>query len=131
MDYIRLADAAKALGYWYHTLFYATKRKSLQAVRINGILHTTDGWVAEYLKNRTDREKTARFNGKKTFEDRREEFSTKRVAKILGVKKQRVYRLIYTGQLKTIRRGSYHVVTQESIDQYLNKTEVIVTEYVV
>lgn len=130
MDYIRLRQAANNMGVTYHNLRYAVLRKSLQAVRINGMLHTTDGWLAEYQKNRRDREKTARFNGKKTFEDQREEFSTKRVAMMLGIKKQHVYWLIYTGQLKTMRRGSYHVVTQESLNVYLNKTEIIVTEYV-
>ena len=131
MDYITIAQAAKSMGVSYYALWCATQRRSLQAVKINKVLHTTEGWLTEYRKNSRNKEIVSRFNGRKTFDPRYDEFSTKKVAKLLGIKKQRVYWLIYTGQLKTIRKGSYHVITQDSLNSYLNKTEVFVHEAVV
>lgn len=128
MDYITIREAANKLGVTYYSLYCAVGRKSLKAVKRNDVLHTTEGWLREYKKNSRNKEITSRFNGMKTFDERKGEYCVKRVAKMLGLKRQQVYWLIYTGQLKTIRKGSYHVVTQESMDAYLNKTEIIVTE---
>ena len=131
MNYISLRQAAINYGVTYYGLYCAVGRKSLKAVRINDVLHTTEGWLREYYKNARDKEKVSRFNGMKTFDERKGEYCVKRVAKLLGLKKQQVYFLIYTGQLKTTRKGSYHIITQANIDAYINKTETIVTEVVV
>ena len=131
MDYISIRDAANKLGLTYYALYCAVGRKSLKAVKRNDILHTTEGWLKEYVKNNRDKEKVSRFNGMKTFDETKGEYCVKRAAKMLGLKKQRVYWLIYTGQLKTTRKGSYHIITQANIDAYLNRTETIVTEVVV
>ncbi len=130
MEYITLLEAAKKLHVTYYGLYCAARRKSLKVVKQNDVLHTTMGWIKEYHKNSRNKEIVSRFNGKKTFDDARQEYSVKRVAKLLGIKRQNVYNLIYAGHLKSFRRGFYHIITQESIERYINKTETIVTEYV-
>lgn len=131
MNYISLRQAAINYDVTYYSLYCAVGRKSLTAVKINDVLHTTEGWLREYYKHARDKEKRSRFNGMKTFDERKGEYCVKRAAKLLGVPKQRIYWLIYTGQLKTTRKGSYHIITQENIDAYVNRTETIVTEMVV
>lgn len=130
MDYITLKDAAVLHGVTYYAMYCATRRKTLKCVKINDILHTTPGWIREYKKNSRDKEVTSRFNGMKTFDETRQEYCVKRVAKMLGLKKTAVYWLLYTGQLKSIKKGVYHVITKDQIESYLNRTETFVTEYV-
>lgn len=135
MDYITLHAAAAKMGITYMAAYRAVKRKSLKAVTMKTdfykpVMHTTEGWIAEYQKNNNNRELHSRFNGKRTFDETKQEFCVKRVAAMLGIRKQSVYWLIYTGQLHTFKKGSYHVVTQSSIESYINKTQVTVTELV-
>ena len=130
MDYLSLYDIAKIKGMSYAGIFAAAKRKSIQSIRINGVLHTTEAWFDEYQRYLGDRELRSRFNGKKAFDPKREEYCVRRVAERLGVRKQHIYWLIYTGQLKTYRKGSYHVITEDSLQAHLNRTEIIIKEYV-
>ena len=130
MDYITILEASRKMHVTAIGLYQAVRRKSLKIVKRNGVMYTTAGWLKEYYKNSRNKEIVSRFNGKKTFDDARQEYSVKRVAKILGIKRQNVYNLIYAGHLKTFRRGFYHIITQQSIENYINKTETIVTEYV-
>lgn len=128
MEYISLQTAAHRMGVTYYALWCAVGRKSLKAVKRNDVLHTTDGWISEYQKNSRNKEVTSRYNGMKTFDERKGEYCVKRAAKMLGLKKTDVYNLIYNGSLKSTRKGSYHVITTEHINAYLNRTEIIVTE---
>lgn len=130
MDYITLQEASRKIDVTYMALYSAVGRKSLKAVKRNGVLNTTMGWIGEYQKNLRNKELRSRFNGKKTFDEALGEFSTKRVTKMLGIPRNRLFWLIYTGQIKTMRKGCYHIITQNDIDNYINKTETIVTETV-
>lgn len=130
LKYITLHKAAKIHKCTYVNLYQAVQRKALKAVKINGILNTTEEWLNTYLVNRNDREIVAHFNGKRTFNPANQEYSTKKAASILGISLPKFYKLVYSGQVKTYRKGAYHVVTQQAIENYLNKTETIEYEYV-
>ena len=130
MNYITLREAARIYGVTYYALWRAAGRKSLKCTKINGMLHTTREWLRQYKKHLRDKEVVSRYNGMKTFDCTREEYSTKRVAKMLGIKRAKVYRLIYLGLLKSVRKGAYHIITRSSMEAYLNKVEVFVHEFV-
>lgn len=130
MEYITLHQAAKSYGCTYINLYQAVYRKALKAVKVNDVLHTTQEWLNTYTANRNDREIVAYYNGKRTFNPVAQEYSTKKAASILGISLPKLYKLVYSGQIKTYRKGAYHVITQQAIENYLNKTEVIEYEYV-
>lgn len=131
MNYITLKKAAEKMKLTYVAVYRAAKRKSLKSVKINEVLHTTEGWINEYKKNWRNKEIVSRFNGRKTFDESLGEMSVKKAAKVLGIKRANLYNLIYAGEIKSIRKGVYHIITHKDIENYVNKVETITTELVI
>ncbi len=129
-DYITLKEAARIHRCTYYALWCAVKRKSLKAVTRNDVICTTLGWLMEYKKHRRDKELRSRYNGMKTFDEKKGEYCVKRAAEQMGMKRMDVYNAIYAGLLKTTRKGTYHIITQDNIAEYFNTIETVVTKII-
>ncbi len=95
------------------------RRLSLKSVTVDKRLYTTIEWIEEYYAHRRSKDHHSLFNGRKVFDAEKGELSINMVAKEMGLHKASVDYYVRTGKLKTIRRGTYHVVLRKDLEAFL------------
>lgn len=97
------------------------RRLSLKSVTVDNRLYTCLEWIEEYQKNKRSKDHNSLFNGRKVFDPEKGELSAQMVSKELNVHVASVHYYIKTGQLNTVRKGSYHVIMREDLANFVSK----------
>jgi hypothetical protein len=116
---IDVYEAQKVMGCGLHNIWMLIRRLSLKAVKRGGKLYTCEQWIEEYYENRRSKDLHSIFNGRKVFNEAEGELSVAMVAKQLGVGKTHVQYYLETGRLKSIRRGTYHVILRPELERFI------------
>lgn len=124
--YITMQEAAKIAGVTQQALYQASWRKALKTKKVLGRTHTTRAWLKEYNDDLYSRQKHSIFNGEKTFNPEKGEYSFKQAAALLGVCQYQLYWRFKIGKFKAIRRGYLWVITADQLqiaqETFMEKT---------
>lgn len=131
---ITLRQAAKFLGISYQAVNQAVERGTLQhqmkkiLVSFKGILkekmvkHTTVRWIYDFQDNKRDI-KRLKIYGKPIFDHEDGIYTVDDVSKMLNMTKRKIHYWISVGELKTRRKGVYHMIMKEDIERFLRRAE--------
>lgn len=114
-DYIKIETASHIAKVTIQSLYRSIKRGTLQHTMIRGRRYTTKHWVNEFIKCRNDRQRV-HFQGKPAFDWLNGEWSVKMVARYLHTTVASVHYMLHMGYIKSYQKGTYHVISRESVD---------------
>ena len=120
--YITIQDAAKFVKRSVQTLYRDIKRGTLEGKRINGRIYTTKEWLLDFMSDQRNVERLKEY-GKKIYDPKLGTYTMEQVSKILDINVSSVYHLVYNGYIRTIRRGTSHIVPEEELNkakEYIN-----------
>ena len=117
---LRVEEVKKIMHVTYQAVIMALKSQKLKGIKKNGKWYINSKDVEEYKKNKYVREKSVR-NGELVFDPDKNEYSTFQAACLLKCKIQRIYYLLRLGRLKGSRKGSTWVITENNVNDYLEK----------
>lgn len=118
---IVVKDAAQLMQCSQQNVWNLIKRKSLKAKKVFGRWVTCQKWIDEYYENWHSKDLHSIFNGRKVFDPAEGRYSVRQVSEIVGKTKAIVEGHIRYGKLKTVRTGSYHVILEKDLKEYLDK----------
>jgi excisionase family DNA binding protein len=117
-EYIKVDTAADLAGLTVQTIYKAIRKGVLKYKTIARVRYTTKPWLNDYLSSRFDRQRVC-FQGKRCFDYLAGEWSVKMAATYLQTTIQSIHYMIRNGHIKSYRKGSYHVIPRESVDQMM------------
>lgn len=122
MTYIKILVASRIANISESAVYQAMKRGALQYKIIRGLRYTTKDWLNAYLISKNNRQRV-HFQGKPLYDFHKGEWSVKMTATYMNTSINIVHMYIRKGELKTQRRGSYHVVDRDSVMEKMKVLE--------
>lgn len=113
--YIKIPQAAEYLSVTPQLVYKQIRRYVIKAKKIDGVTHTTTEWLDEYEKGK-DTHKHARYKYRPITNEAKGEYGIASAAEILGVDRMYILNLITRGKISASRKGSYYVISQETLN---------------
>lgn len=112
--YMTMLEAARMLEISQSALYQAIKRGGLRFTMIKGKKHTSKEWLNSYLTSKNNRDRVF-FQGKPLYDYHKGEWSVKMTAYFLKTSINIVHMMLRRGDIKSFRRGIYHIVRRETV----------------
>lgn len=90
---------------------------------ISGRFVFTEEGLDYYSENKYNRQKNSTYNGEKTWDPEKGEYSINQAKEILGLNNQQVYYFVRIGYLKTKKKGYHIVIDQKDLQKVLKHLE--------
>ena len=102
--------ALELLGTGIRNFDIAIRKKLINPVKSGDLWYFDRQEIESYKIHKHDRDLNRRINGERVFDLSKNYFSVPAVAKMYGVTRSRVYRLVRNNKLNNFRVGSTYVV---------------------
>ena len=103
-------EALELLGTGMRNFDIAIRKKLINPVKSGDLWYFDRKEIESYKIHKHDRDLNRRMNGDRVFDLSKNYFSVPAVAKMYGVTRSRVYRLVRNNKLNNFRVGSTYVV---------------------
>lgn len=116
---INVKHASKLMDCTIQNVYCLIRRLALKAVKRGRVLYTCEEWIENYYENWHSKDLHSTFNGRKVFDREKGELSKNMVVEDYGLPHTSIDFWIRIGKLKTVRKGSYHVIMRPEIERFI------------
>jgi len=122
-EYLTILQASRMVDLTQSALYQGIKRGALKYVKKKGVKYTTKDWLNAYLTSRNNRQRV-HFQGKPVYDYHKGEWSVKMAAHFMNTSVNIVHMYLRRGEIKSFRRGIYHIVIRETVYDKMKRMEI-------